>query len=274
MEECEFCGEEFEAKEDLKVHWLEDHEDEINSHQKDEAKEAKRKQEERNEQVKARRKKYLYQGVGVAVVLLMGVLLGPQVIDAVMPNNADSLDLEGEPVLGSENASVTVVEFGDYRCPFCREFHEQTFPQLESNYIETGQVNFAFVNYAFLDDSPQLPGRTSERAASAAECTLEQDEEQFWNMHDGIYENQGAESRDWATTEELMNIAREYTEGLDYEQLESCINNFDTIDEVREDTRMGQQNGVTGTPTVFVNGQQVDSSYQAISNAIDQELEN
>lgn len=266
MEECEFCGEEFEAKEDLKVHWLEDHEDEINSHQKDEAKEAKRKQEERNEQVKARRKKYLYQGVGVAIVLLMGVLLGPQVIDAVMPNNTDSLDLEGEPVLGNESAEVTVVEFGDFQCPACSRFEQGAFSQIKSDYVDTGQVRFVWKDYPLTQIH-----EWAEPGAAAMECVYREDEQAFWNIKSKLFDEQSSLNLN-NVEDRVVEWAGQ--EGVNTTEVRSCIDDGSALQEVREDLRGGQQNGVTGTPTVFVNGQQVDSSYQAISNAIDQELEN
>jgi len=266
MEECEFCEEEFEAKEDLKVHWLESHEDEINSHQKDEAKEAKRKQEQRQEQVKERRKSYLYQGVGIGVVLLIGVLLGPQIIDAVVPAESKAVSISGEPVLGNDSANVTIVEYGDFQCPACNSFEQETFSRIESEYIDTGKAKFVWKDYPL----SQIHN-WAEPGAAAMECVYREDEEAFWNVKSTLFDQQGSLGLnnvedsivDWAVQE-----------GVNESEVRSCVESGDTLQKVRTDLGEGQQNGVTGTPTVFVNGKQVDASYRAISNAIDQELNN
>jgi protein-disulfide isomerase len=72
-----------------------------------------------------------------------------------------------------------------------------------------------------------------------------------------------------------MNLARENTEGLDYEQLSSCISSGDTAEQVRTERGIANSNGVSSTPTVFVNGDKVSgNSYAAIKTAIDSELQN
>jgi len=266
MEECEYCEESFEAKEDLKVHWLESHEDEINSHQKDEAKKAKRNQEERQEQIKERRKTYMYQGVGIGVVLLIGVLLGPQIIDAVTPAQSQAVSISDEPALGSDNASVTIVEYGDFQCPACNSFEQQTFSRLKSEYIDTGQAKFVWKDYPLTQIH-----NWAEPGAAAMECVYREDEEAFWNVKGTLFDQQGT-----LTLNKVENSIVEWAvqQGVNESEVRSCIESGDTVQEVRSDLREGQQNGVTGTPTIFVNGQKVGSSYRAISNAIDQELEN
>ena len=266
MEECEFCGEEFESDEALKIHWMERHEDEISSHQKDEAKKAKRNQEEREKQLKERRKTYMYQGVGIGVVLLIGVLLGPQIIDAVAPAQTQGVSISGEPVLGSENASVTVVEYGDFQCPACNSFEQETFSRLKTEYIDTGQANFVWKDYPLTQIHDW-----AEPSAAAMECVYREDEEAFWNVKSTLFDQQRSMNLN-NVENNIVNWAAQ--EGVNETEVRSCIEDGGTVQEVRNDLREGQANGVTGTPTVFVNGKQVDSSYTAISNAIDQELEN
>src|SRR5437879_9948193 len=82
------------------------------------------------------------------------------------------------PTLGNRNAKVTVVEFADFRCPFCDQFYKQTLPSLKKDYIDTGKVQFAFRHFQFL-------GPASITAGNAAECANEQDK--FWDMHDYLY---------------------------------------------------------------------------------------
>lgn len=274
MAECSFCGKEFDNKKELHRHW-DEHEDEINSHQKDKMKKAKRQHEERKEQKMAKRK--AYAGYGLAAVLLLGLLgvVGAQLINSPSGPSGPSqtLNTANDPVIGDESANVTIVEFGDYRCPVCKQFHESIYPRLKEDYIDTGKAKFKFVNYAFLDSG--FSGDTSETAAVSGECVYNQDKEQFWDFHDSVYSNQGRESNDWATHDAMMSLARENTEGLNYDQLSTCIRDRQTLNEVRDDKSVGDQAGVSGTPTLYVNGKKVPrwSDYTAFSNQIDDALD-
>lgn len=273
MVECEFCGEEFDSERELHRHW-DEHTDEINSHQKEKMKKAKRKYEEEQEKKKQKRKTYAGYGlaaiIGIAFIGVVGAQAMPLLTSGGGGGDAN-LDLEGEPYMGSDDANVTVVEFGDYRCPICEDFHAEVLPRLETEYIETGQVKFYFVNFAFLDQN--FPGDTSETASVASECVYNQDQDQFWDFYDAVYENQGSESEDWATEEFMYELFNQSTSGLDYSDFRSCVADKETLEEVRQDTRMGRQAGVTGTPSIYVNGDKLDSwSYSAVARAIEQEL--
>ncbi|MFB6192828.1 MAG: thioredoxin domain-containing protein [Candidatus Nanohaloarchaea archaeon] len=271
MVECKFCDEEFDSEREMHIHWGEEHEDELNSHQEEEVKKARRKKEEEQEVKRQKRKRIAGYGLaGVLGLMILGLVV-PQLLSGSSSQQAD-FNLDKQPMLGNPNASVTVVEFGDYKCPYCKRFGQQVFPQLKENYIETGKVNFYFINMAFL-----APDSTT--AAVAGECALNQVKKgnqsmkTFWNYHHAIYDNQGPETRRWATPDRLMSIARKSTEGLDYAQLRTCITNRKTIDEVKMDKRVAQRNGVSSTPTVFVNGEKVkDGSYQGLKAAIEKEL--
>ncbi len=274
MNECDFCGAEFESEQELHLHWREEHGDELNSHQEDKVKKAERKKQEEKEAQMRRYKEFGIYAAGAVVTIAIIGFVGAQVMKGGGSSTASFPEgsLEGQPMLGNPNASVTVVEFGDYRCPFCSEFETSVFPRLKQNYIDTGQVKFYFVNYAFLDAN--FPGRSSQRAAVAGECVYDQEQEQFWDFHAAVYENQGPESQDWATTNRLMEIARDSTEGLDYGELRSCIEDSETAGEVRSDRQLGQQIGVSGTPAVYVNGQKASNwQYSSLRTAIERELD-
>lgn len=81
-------------------------------------------------------------------------------------------------VLGQANAPVTVIEYGDYQCPFCARWFETIEPQLKSTYVDTGKVKFIFRNYPFL-------GAESEASAEAAECA--KDQGAYWAYHNALY---------------------------------------------------------------------------------------
>jgi len=275
MVECEFCGAGFENENKLHLHWAE-HKQELNSHQKEKLKKAERRQEESKKERAAARKRNLGYFTAGGAALALIALLGLQILNSSGGELSSSMG--GQPTLGDPNASVTVVGFGDYRCPVCEEFHNSVFDKpgtsndLKGEFIDTGEVKFHFVNYAFLDGG--FPGDTSETAAVAAECTYRQDQDQYWNMHDAIYENQGPENEDWATEDFMMQLARNHTEGINYEQLNTCITNKETLDEVRNDKTIGDQAEVTGTPSVYVNGEKVNNwRYSNLKAEIESELE-
>ena len=91
---------------------------------------------------------------------------------------------DDDPVLGDPNAKVTIIAFEDFQCPFCERFDTQTFPQLKSQYIDTGKAKFIF------RDFPLSFHQNADNAANTAECANEQGK--FWQMHDKLFTNNGA----------------------------------------------------------------------------------
>ncbi|MFB6147408.1 MAG: DsbA family protein [Candidatus Nanohaloarchaea archaeon] len=267
--ECEFCGEEFDSETRLHVHWGKEHRDELNSHQEEKVKKAERKMEEQSRAERRRRRRIAGWGFAGAVTVVFLAVVGPQLLGTLGSSPKQSFDLSGEPMLGSENASVTVVAFEDFKCPYCQQFTLGPFQKLKQEYIQTGKVKFYFVNY------PLPLGPDSYTAAVAGECVLRQSEEQFWKFEQAVYRNQGPETQRWATGDRMMEIARQSTSGLDYSQLRSCIANEETMPEVRQDRQMALSHGIRSTPTVYVNGQQVSNplNYQLLKSAIEKELE-
>ena len=94
-----------------------------------------------------------------------------------------TIDIGRLPQLGDKNAKVTIVEFSDLECPFCRRFFLDTFPQLKKEYIDTGKAVFYFRHFPLSFHPLALP------FANAAECA--NDQGKFWEMHDKIYNEQG-----------------------------------------------------------------------------------
>jgi len=103
---------------------------------------------------------------------------GPQIIR--------NISLDDDPMKGNPDASITIVEFSDFQCPFCAKFHQNTLPQLEQDYISTGKVNFVYRDFPIQSIHPN-----AVPAALAAECA--DDQGKFWEMHDMIFKNQ----RNW-----------------------------------------------------------------------------
>ncbi len=146
-------------------------------------------------------------------------------------------------VLGEQNAPVTVVEYGDFQCPFCGKFFKDTEPVLRDKYIKTGKVKFIYRDFAFL-------GQESTWAANAARCAGEQGK--FWEYHDYLYGNQRGENQGAFSKNNLKSFAAAL--GLDKEKFSVCLDSDKYLEEVKNQTKAGGEAGVTGTPTNFING--------------------
>ena len=168
------------------------------------------------------------------------------------------------PALGSAKAPVTVIEFADYRCPFCERFYSDAEKSLIKDYVNTGKVKFYFRSFAFL-------GPASTVASEAAECANEQG--QFWKFHDWMYNNQADESNtDYYSKENLIKYATNL--GLNSSKFSSCLNSDKYAAAVQQDLTEGQNAGVNGTPTTFINGKPLVGAqpYSAVKSAIDAAL--
>ncbi|SFE23496.1 Protein-disulfide isomerase [Paenibacillus algorifonticola] len=127
----------------------------------------------------------------------------------------------GQPVMGVLNATVSIVEFGDYKCPSCKAWGEQVWPQLKKEYVDSGKTSFSYVNVLF-------HGEESKLGAQASEAILNSDPEDFWNFHKALFDEQPEDNHDglWITEEKLLEVAKASVPALDEEfshsQLCSC----------------------------------------------------
>lgn len=189
----------------------------------------------------------------------------PAAIPTTPPVSIDKAGGVGKlPILGDPNAKVTMIEFADFRCPFCEQFFSQTMPQIMQNYVNTGKVKFAFRNYAFL-------GPSSIVAADAAECA--NDQGKFWDFHDYLYKNQPSESdTSMYNTDTLTKAA--VSLGMDGTKFSACLNNKSDDAKVQQDLSDGTKAGVNGTPAFFINGTFINGAapYSNFQAAIDAAL--
>ena len=149
----------------------------------------------------------------------------------------------GDFVLGEQNAPVTVVEYGDFQCPFCGKFFKDTEPALRDKYIKTGKIKFIYRDFAFL-------GQESFWAAAAARCAGEQGK--YWEYHDYLYGNQRGENQGAFSKNNLKSFAASLS--LEKEKFNSCLDSDRYLEEIQKETKAGGEAGVTGTPTNFING--------------------
>ena len=145
---------------------------------------------------------------------------------------------------GPDNAPLTLVEYGDYECPFCGE----AFPIIKHVQEELGDaLQFVFRNFPLTSAHPH-----AQQAAEAAESAGAQGK--FWEMHDAIYENQYD-----LTTDGLIRIAAGV--GVDEAALLRDLSSGKFEDRVYEDFMSGVRSGVNGTPAFFINGVRYDGSW-------------
>ena len=145
---------------------------------------------------------------------------------------------------GPAGAPVRVLEFSDFGCGYCRQFHEQSFPLLEQEYMETGKVEWKYI--------PIVIGLfpNALEAARAGECAGEQG--RFPEMRDLLFERQ----REWKGSDEPEPLLEGYARGLglEMERFNNCVSQGWQDDRIRAGTQLSRQVGVRGTPTFFVVG--------------------
>lgn len=147
------------------------------------------------------------------------------------------------PFLGSANAKVTVVEYADYQCPYCEQFYTKVWSDLKTKYIDTGKIKFIYQDFAFL-------GPDSNTAAEATHCAADQNK--FWQYHEYLFKNQGAEGSGWAALDHQKQFAKDL--GLNTDKFNQCMDSGKYKQEVLDQTAQGKTYGVTATPSVFING--------------------
>lgn len=170
---------------------------------------------------------------------------------------------ESDPFLGNPNASVTIVEFSDFQCPFCGRFFKTVESQIIEKYVKTGKVKFVYRDFAFL-------GEESEWAGIAAECANEQGK--FWEYHDYLFNHQQGENDGAFSKANLKRFAQAV--GLDAGTFGACLDSDKYRDEVRKDSSDGRALGVSGTPTTFINGKAVVGAlpFEEFAKAIEEKL--
>ena len=169
------------------------------------------------------------------------------------------VEIGDSPVLGSEDAPVTIVEFSDFQCPFCARWYAETKGQLEEQYINTGKVKLVYMHYPLNFHPEAVP------AALASECAYEQGK--FWEYHDLIFENPGS-----LGTASYKRWAGDL--GLDQEQFDECYDSGKYDAEVKADLSEGQNAGIRGTPGFLVNGRLISGAqpFAVFRDAIEAEL--
>jgi protein-disulfide isomerase len=149
---------------------------------------------------------------------------------------------QGVPLLGNISAPVTIIEFGDFQCPFCERFAKETEPQINQTYIQSGKVNMLFVHFT-------IYGPDSVTAAMAAQCI--NDQGKFWNLYNILYKIQGAVNSGWANKDNLTKFASQIS-GLDTQKFNSCLDSGKYVSLVQNDLAFAASLGLQGTPAFII----------------------
>ena len=189
--------------------------------------------------------------VAAALFLILPTLTPVGNITTKAMNNGAQVGLNG---MGDPNAPVKVIEYSDYQCPYCEKFLSETEQQLIDTYVTTGKVYFEYHSFgAFI-------GAESGRAAEAAYCAG--DQQKFWQMHDIIFANQGAENSGQYTDKRLTAFGGQI--GLDAGKFSDCFTGGKYAAKVQQDGVDAQAAGVKATPSFTINGELVEGA-QAFS---------
>lgn len=192
-------------------------------------------------------------GLAVLVVIIAIVASGgsdsgtpkKQPGEAVAGQNESKAMLAGIPqsgiTLGDPKAKVTIVEFADLQCPYCKEFALQTLPLVVRDYVRTGKAKLEFRNLSFLGPDSVTAGKFAAGAAK---------QDKLWNFVDVFYYNQGPENSGYVTDQFLDKVASGVA-GLDAAKARADGNATGQQALTAADT-MAQQYGVSGTPTILV----------------------
>ena len=148
----------------------------------------------------------------------------------------------GSPILGSESAPITIVEFGDYQCEACHHWFHNTRDTLIDNYIETGKAKLIFVDLPFL-------GRHSAPAAEASYCA--EDQEKYWEYHTMLYTFQeGQPDSGWADRDRLNSFA--FSLDMNIDEFNECMDSSKYKKRVNANSDEAVRNGAQSTPTFII----------------------
>lgn len=203
-------------------------------------------------------------GAGIAAVVIIGVFFAlnspildngfkikdikdvetPQVQETTPQQVQMSVFAENaSPILGSDSAPITIVEFGDYQCFYCNKFFHETEDQINENYIKTGKAKLIFKDFTII-------GSDSVVAAHASHCANEQGK--FWEYHDNLYKNWSGENNGWASADNQFKFAKEL--GLDENAFTECMASEKYKQQIQASSNDAKTLGLTGTPAFFIIG--------------------
>jgi protein-disulfide isomerase len=154
-------------------------------------------------------------------------------------------------VIGSANAPIELIEFGDFECPSCARFAELTEPDVRAQYVNTGKVRFRFIDY------PLNMHQNTLNASNAAACADEQGK--FWEMHDLLFATQHLwNGQVTSDPDKHFKALGEQIPGMDAGKLSECIDSRRNMAKVQSHMKIAVDRGLNGTPTFIVGNEQLN----------------
>jgi len=156
-----------------------------------------------------------------------------QIIESTTPQ----VNVKDDPRLGSPAARIGIVEFSDYQCFYCQDFHRKQFAQLKKEYVDTGVVQFIHKDLPLRTHAQAVP------AALAAHCAGAQG--RFWDMHDALFDHRGRLGQGL-----YPELARQLK--LDETKFSACFESHAYGQRIRQDIGVARRLGITGTPSFLI----------------------
>jgi protein-disulfide isomerase len=209
--------------------------------------------------------------IGGTALVILAMAVGPSIRDATAPiGEINPITPQPRPMaegrsMGDPNAPVIMEVYSDFQCSFCQLFAIQVEPLIVEQYVATGQVYLTYRQFPILDRGTN----ESKQSASASMCAAEQG--RFWDYHDILFANLKGVNAGSFTDRRLVAFAGELE--MDVDAFSDCLQDNLFQSEITSDINAGQQLGLTGTPSVFVNGTQITPGYvptfEQLKEAID-----
>ena len=163
-------------------------------------------------------------------------------VQSLPQDEFETISLKQVPILGSQTATVTIVEIGDYQCPACKSWFDNTRQDIIENYVDTGKANLVFIDMPFI-------GADSVSAAEATYCA--DDQGMYWDYHVKLYQFQQHENDGWANIDRLTAIA--FDLGLDTEKFNECMNSKKYYSQIIHNKQKASTDfGANSTPTFVI----------------------
>jgi protein-disulfide isomerase len=182
------------------------------------------------------------------------------------------IDLNGRPTRGNKNAKVVVVNFDDFQCPFCSRMHQTLFPELLKEYGD--RVEFVYKDFPLSEIHPW-----ATHAAVDANCLATQNTDAYWDFADHIHASQREVNSEKGRDAQFAALDRLTLEqgqkhNLDQAKLQACVK-AQNEDAIKASMHEAEGVGVSATPTLFVNGQEMDGALpiNEMRAALDRALE-
>ena len=176
---------------------------------------------------------------------------------APVPSGPVKVSIDDDPILGDKNAPVTIIEFSDYECPFCKRHFDDTLPQLIKEYIDIGKVKLVFRDLPLSFHDPMA---TTE--AIAANCAREQgDDSTYFKYHDEIFKRTKSNGNG-LTKDDLYKISDDLK--LNTQKFKSCLDDPKQKNEVQKDLSDAGSVGASGTPSFFIGKSTADGTIEAV----------